>query len=98
MWAFKQGRPLPKSRGNSLLQRGSKILRHLHHLPHGEGGCERADVVGIVVIFLQSRRNTGPRAAGDLDIAVAFVILEQDVVLGRVGLDLAGLEDEGLKL
>ena len=24
MWAFKQGRPLPKSRGNSLLQRGSK--------------------------------------------------------------------------
>lgn len=85
-----------------LLARRDEIengrLRHLHHLPHGEGGCERADVVGIVVIFLQSRRNTGPGAAGDLDIAVAFVILEQDVVLGRVGLDLAGLEDEGLKL
>ena len=31
-------------------------------------------------------------------IGIAFVVLEQNVVLGRVGFDLAGLEDEGLKL
>ena len=74
------------------------VLRQFHHLAHGKGGGERADVVGIVVVLLQRGRDARPRPFGHLDIAVALVVLEQDVVLGGVGFDLAGFQHKGLKL
>ena len=58
-----------------------------------------ADVVGIVIVLLQRRAQcaaTGPCVT--LHIAVPLVVLEQDVVFGRVGLDLACFQHQCLKL
>ena len=73
------------------------VLRRFHHLPHGKRRGERADVVGVVVILLQRGGDARPGPARDLDIAVALVVFQQNIVLRRMGLDLAGLEDERLK-
>ena len=94
------GAPLAEVPGKFPVAAGQQktVLGHLHHLPHREGGGERADIVGIVIVLLQRRRDPRPGAFGHLHIAVALVILEQDVVLRGVGLDLAGFQHQRLKL
>ena len=74
------------------------VLRGLDHLPHGKGRGEGADVVGVVIVLLQRGGDARPRAPRDLDIAVPLVVLEQDVVFRRVGLDLACFQHQCLKL
>ena len=74
------------------------ILGHFHHLTHREAAGEGADVVGLVVVLLQRRRDAGVVASGYLDVAVALVVLQKDVVFRGVGLDLAGLQHQGLEL
>ena len=74
------------------------ILGCFHHLPHRKTAGEGADVVGLVVVLLQRRRDAGVVAPGYLDVAVALVVLQKDVVFRGVGLDLAGLQHQGLEL
>ena len=46
---------------------------------------------------MQHEGEPGPWLLCHLDIAVAFIILEQDVILRRVGLDLAGFQHQRLE-
>ena len=94
------GAGLAEILGEFLVAAGQKkaVLGGLHHLPHRKGGGEGADVVGIVIVLLQRGGDAGPVAAGDLDVTVPLVVFQQDVVFGGVGLDLAGLQHQRLKL
>ena len=51
------------------------VLCGFDHLAHRKGGGEGTDILGIIVILLQRRRNARPRPLGHLDIAVALVVL-----------------------
>ena len=70
----------------------------LGHFAGRKAGRIGAQILRVVVLLLQGEREAGPGLFGDLDIAVAFVVLEQDVVFGGVGLDLAGFQHQRLKL
>ena len=74
------------------------VLGALGHLPGGKAGGVGADVFGAVLLFLQGERQAGPGLPRHLDVGVALVVLEQDVVFGGVGLDLAGLQHQRLEL
>ena len=74
------------------------ILRRLHHLPHGKTGGIGADVLRTVLLFLQHRAQPRPGLLRQAHIAVPLIILQQNVVFGRVGFDLACLQHQGLKL
>ena len=58
----------------------------------------RSDIFRSVVVFLQGIAELFPVARTDADIAVALVVLEQNVVFGRVLLDKAALQNQRLKL
>ena len=73
------------------------VLGSFHHLPHRKSRGERADIIGVLIVLLQGSRNTRPGAVGDLYIAVALIIFEQDIILWRMGLNLAGFQHQGLK-
>ena len=47
---------------------------------------------------MQGEGKARPVLPGDADIAITLVILEQDVILGRVRLDLAGFQYQCLEL
>ena len=68
------------------------------HLPGRKAGSIGAQILRAVVLFLEHEREPGPLLFGDLNIAVALIVLEQDVVFGGVGLDLAGFQHQRLKL
>ena len=68
------------------------------HLPRRKAGGVRADILRPVLLLLQGEGKARPVLPGDADIAITLVILEQDVVLGRVRLDLTGLQHQRLKL
>ena len=68
------------------------------HLPRRKAGGVGADILRPVLLLLQGEGKARPVLPGDADIAVAFIILEQDVVLGRVRLDLAGFQHQRLEL
>ena len=68
------------------------------HLPGRKAGGIGADVLGIVVLFLQHEGKARPGLFRHLDIAVALVVLQQDIVFRGVGLDLAGFQHQRFKL
>ena len=68
------------------------------HLPRRKAGGIGADILSIVLLLLQHEGKAGPGFPGHLDIAVALVILQQDIVLGGVRLDLAGFQHQRLEL
>ena len=68
------------------------------HLPRCKAGGVGADILCPVLLLLQGEGKARPFLPGDADIAVTLVILEQNVVLGRVRLDLAGFQYQCLKL
>ena len=74
------------------------IHGRFRHLPGRKAGGIGADILGIVLLLLQHEGEPGPWLLCHLDIAVAFIILEQDVILRRVGLDLAGFQHQRFKL
>ena len=55
------------------------------HLPCRKAGGVGADILCPVLLLLQSEGKARPVLPGDADIAVALVILEQDVVFGGYG-------------
>ena len=67
------------------------------HLPCRKAGGVGADILCPVLLLLQGEGKARPVLPGDADIAVALVILEQDVVFGGVGLDLAGFQHQRLE-
>ncbi len=69
----------------------------LCHLPCRKAGGVGADILCPVLLLLQGEGKARPVLPGDADIAVALVILEQDVVFGGVGLDLAGFQHQCLE-
>ena len=73
------------------------VLGGFHHLPHRKARGIRANVVGVVVLFLQHGRNAGIFLFRHLHIAVALVVLQQDVVFRCVGLDLARFQHQRLE-
>ena len=68
------------------------------HLPRRKAGGIGADVLRSVLLFLQREGEPRPLLLGHFDIAVALVVLQQDVVLRGVGLDLAGFQHQRLEL
>ena len=68
------------------------------HLPRRKAGGVRADILRPVLLLLQGEGKARPVLPGDADIAITLVILEQDVILGRVRLDLAGFQYQCLEL
>ena len=94
------GPPLADILGEPLAAPGQQkgIQRGLGHLPGRKGRGIGADVFSIVLLLLQYEGKAGPGFPGHLDIAVAFVILQQDIVLGGVRLDLAGFQHQRLEL
>ena len=68
------------------------------HLPRRKAGGVRADILCPVLLLLQGEGKARPVFPGDADIAVTLVILEQDVVLGRMRLNLAGFQYKCLEL
>ena len=94
------GAALAQVLGEPLAAPGQQKGIHggLCHLPGRKGRGVGAQILGVVLLLLQHKGQPGPRLPGHLDIAVALVVLQQDVVFGGVGLDLAGLQHQGLKL
>ena len=94
------GPPLANLLGEAPAAPGQKegILRGFHHLAHRKAAGEGADVLRPVLLLLQRRRDAGIFLFGDLHITVALVILQQDVVLGGVGLDLACFQHQRFEL
>ena len=80
---------LREAPGAARQQKG--IHGRFRHLPRRKAGGVGADILCPVLLLLQGEGKARPVLPGDADIAVALVILEQDVVLGRMRLDLAGL-------
>ena len=68
------------------------------HLPCRKAGGVGADILCPVLLLLQGEGKARPVLPGDADIAVTLVILEQNVVLGRMRLDLAGFQHQRLEL
>jgi hypothetical protein len=72
-----------------------------HHLQggvHRPHVAERTEVPRAVPHQVAGGEDPGERLVGDPDERVLLVVLEQDVVPGEVGLDLHGLQDQGLLL
>ena len=57
----------------------------------------RSDILRTVVLFLQDIRKPAPVARAYPDVAVALVVLEQNVVLRRMLFDKTALENQCLK-
>ena len=74
------------------------VHRCLGHLPGRKARGVGADILRAVVLLLEGEREAGPLVLRHLDIAVSLIVLEQDVVLGGVGLDLTGFQHQRLKL
>ena len=74
------------------------IHRRLGHLTGRKARGIRADILRAVILFLQRERQPRPLVLCHLDIAVALVVLEQDVVLRGVGFDLACFQHQRLEL
>ena len=74
------------------------IHRRLGHLTGRKARGIRADILRAVILFLQRERQPRPLVLCHLDIAVALVVLEQDVVLRGVGFYLACFQHQRLEL
>ena len=74
------------------------IHRRFCHLPGRKAGGVRAEILCAVVLLLQRERQARPRLFRHFDIAVALVVLQQDVIFWGVGLDLAGFQHQRLEL
>ena len=74
------------------------IHRRLGHLTGRKARGIRADILRAVILFLQRERQPRPLVLCHLDIAVAFIVLEQDVVLRGVGFYLACFQHQRLEL
>ncbi len=65
----------------------------------GPGSGEGAEVPGAVLTHASGHEDLGEVILpGDLDVRVAFVILEPNVVVGPVTLDQVHLQDQRLQL
>ena len=86
---------LREALGAARQQKG--IHGGLCHLPCRKAGGVGADILCPVLFLLQHEGEPRPVLPGNADIAVALVVLQQDVVLGRMRLDLAGLQHQRLE-
>ena len=61
-------------------------VRFLHSLLDGKTACERTEIISVGVVGVECIAYPGIRTVGYLDIVIALVVLEKDVVLRLVQL------------
>ena len=92
--------PLANILGKAAVAPGQQksILGSFHHLTHCKAAGVGANVLGAILLLLQHSGDAGIILFGNFHIAVPLIILQQNVVFGGMGLNLAGLQHQGLKL
>ena len=81
----------------SALREHEYLIRCVHALFHGIGTGIGADILRAVILLLQHGRNRFKFFPCHTDVAVPFIVFEQDVVLGHVLLDKAALQHQCFK-
>ena len=80
-------------------QIGKQSAQHIQGLVDSPHSGEGAEVAGSVLLHAAGDDDAGIiLLPGDLDVGVALVVLEANVVLGAVFLDEVTLQDKGLYL